>query len=91
MGIASGVTHFFESILEVFQGILGAIVHFFQLVLNTIIAAFQGLVHFVEGTLGFAFHNFFLIGTVVAVWFGYMLYTQRQGTAPASRAVKGRY
>lgn len=142
MGIASGVTHFFESILEVFQGILGAIVHFFQLVLNTIIAAFQGLVHFVEGTLGFAFRkfslppkpqgsfpfsnphssclsaarawpplsianaegpitngarqrdhadNFFLIGTVVAVWFGYMLYTQRQGTAPASRAVKGRY
>ena len=58
MGIASGVTHFFESILEVFQGILGAIVHFFQLVLNTIIAAFQGLVHFVEGTLGFAFRKF---------------------------------
>ncbi len=58
MGIASGVAHFFGSILEVIQGVLGAVVHFFQLVLSSIVGAFQGLVHFVEGTLGFAFRKF---------------------------------
>ena len=32
--------------------------------------------------------NFFLIGTVLAIWFGYVLYTQRQGTAPISRSLR---
>ncbi|RYP80478.1 hypothetical protein DL770_006195 [Monosporascus sp. CRB-9-2] len=88
MGITSGVTHFVESILEVLQGLAAAVVHFFQLALDSVIGVFRGFVSFVEGTLGFAFHNFFIIGTLVAVWLGYMLYTQRQGTAPVSRAVK---
>ncbi|RYO83925.1 hypothetical protein DL764_009406 [Monosporascus ibericus] len=88
MGIASGVTHFVESILEVLQGLAAAILHFFQLALDSAIGLFRGFVGFVEGTLGFAFHNFFIIGTLIAVVLGYMMYTQRQGTAPASRAVK---
>lgn len=32
--------------------------------------------------------NFFILGTIAAMWFGYMYYTQRQGTAPISSAVK---
>ncbi|KAK7753494.1 hypothetical protein SLS62_004569 [Diatrype stigma] len=88
MGIAAGVTHFVEAILEVVQGFLGAIVHFFQLIVSSIVGAFQGVVHFVEGTLGFAFQNFFILGTIAAMWFGYMYYTQRQGTAPISSTVK---
>jgi len=90
MSLTSGITHFFQSILELFQGIFATILHFFQFVLNSILGLFQGFVHFVEGTLGFAIHNFFIIGTLVAVWFGYMLYTQRQGTAPASQALKNK-
>ncbi|OTA58324.1 hypothetical protein K449DRAFT_436687 [Hypoxylon sp. EC38] len=90
MGIASGIGHFFQSIIEMVQGLLAALVHFFQLVGNSIIGVFQAFVHFVEGTLGFAIHNFFILGTVAAAVFGYMLYTQRQGTAPASRTIKSK-
>ncbi|XXG99328.1 hypothetical protein Hte_005665 [Hypoxylon texense] len=90
MGIAAGIGHFFQSIIEVIQGLLGAIVNFFQFILNSIIGLFQGFVNFVEGTLGFAFHNFFILGTVAAAVFGYLLYSQRQGTTPVSRTIKNK-
>ncbi|KAI0166250.1 hypothetical protein GGR57DRAFT_496523 [Xylariaceae sp. FL1272] len=99
MGIASGVGHLFESIGEVFQGIFLAIVHAFQFVFNTVLQLFQfvldgitslfrGFVNFVEGTLGFAIHNFFILGTLAAVILAYMVYTQRKGIAPASHTIK---
>ncbi|KAH8156255.1 hypothetical protein CIB48_g11989 [Xylaria polymorpha] len=88
MGIASGITHLGESVLETIRGIFAAIVNLFQFVLGSIVGVFSGFVNFVEGTLGFAFHNFFILGTLAAVVLGYMLYTQRKGTAPVSRAVK---
>lgn len=59
MGIAAGVGHFFESILEVFQGIFAAILHAFQFVLQTFVDLGKGAVNFVEGTLGFAFRKLF--------------------------------
>ncbi|KAI0161799.1 hypothetical protein GGR52DRAFT_140276 [Hypoxylon sp. FL1284] len=90
MGIASGVGHFFQSIIEVIQGLLGAVVNFFQWILNAVVGLFQGFVHFVEGTLGFAIHNFFILGTVAAAIFAYMLYNQRQGTTAASRTIKNK-
>ncbi|KAI0828413.1 hypothetical protein F5Y06DRAFT_283139 [Hypoxylon sp. FL0890] len=90
MGIAAGVGHFFQSIIELIQGIVGAVVHFFQLILNSILGVFQAFASFVEGTLGFAIHNFFILGTVAAAVFAYMLYTQRQGTTPISRAIKNK-
>ncbi|KAI0548127.1 hypothetical protein F4679DRAFT_334315 [Xylaria curta] len=90
MGVTSGITHLFESILETIRGVFVAIVHLFQFVLDSIVGVFKGFVNFVEGTLGFAIHNFFILGTLAAVVFGYMLYTQRQGTAPVSRAVKNK-
>ncbi|GAP89737.1 hypothetical protein SAMD00023353_3600330 [Rosellinia necatrix] len=88
MGIASGITHLFQSLGEMIQGVFAAILHMFQFVFSSILGVFHGFVHFVEGTLGFAIHNFFILGTVAAAVLGYMMYTQRQGTAPASRAIK---
>ncbi|KAI3336362.1 hypothetical protein HD806DRAFT_473441 [Xylariaceae sp. AK1471] len=99
MGIASGIGHMFESIAELIQGFFAAILNVIQFaingvvdvcqfVINGIVSLFSGFVNFVEGTLGFAFHNFFILGTLAAGVLGYMMYTQRQGTAPASRAVK---
>lgn len=123
MGIAAGVGHFFQSILEVIQGIFAAIVNTFLFALSTVADAGKGVVHFVEGTLGFAFRkfsqhdtvapgprmsrarvlqnvdllfadrrldNFFIIGTITAAVFGYLLYQQRQGTTPVGKAVKNK-
>ncbi|KAI1154532.1 hypothetical protein F4825DRAFT_411369 [Nemania diffusa] len=88
MGIASGIAHFFESIGETIYGLFAAILSMFQLVFSTIMGVFTGFVNFVEGTLGFAIHNFFILGTVAAAVFGYMLYTQRSGTATTNRKIK---
>lgn len=138
MGVASGIGHFFESIVEMIQGIFATIFHifegaisavlsFFQLALDTVFGLFKGLAHTVENTLGFAvrkspsclllsffpvsspvllphvliylFHeddgsdllnldNFFILGTLAAVVFGYLLLSQRHGTTPAGRTVK---
>ncbi|KAH8668406.1 hypothetical protein BX600DRAFT_459945 [Xylariales sp. PMI_506] len=90
MGIASGVSHFVQSILEVIQGIFAAIFHFFQFILQTIGETIKGTAHFIEGTLGFAFHNFLLLGTIAAAVFGYLYYQQRQGTTPVSRTIKNK-
>ncbi|KAI1158902.1 hypothetical protein F5B18DRAFT_639033 [Nemania serpens] len=88
MGVASGIAHVFESVLETIQGIFAAIFHMFEFALNGVLGVFKGFVNFVEGTLGFAFHNFFILGTCTAAILAYVLYTQRQGTAPVSRRVK---
>lgn len=58
MGIASGIGHFFEAILETIQGIFAAFFNIIALVLNTIADAGKGVVHFIEGTLGFAIRMF---------------------------------
>jgi hypothetical protein len=57
MGIASGVGHFIQSILEVIQGIFATILHAFQFILQTFVDLGKGIVNFVEGTLGFAFRK----------------------------------
>ncbi|KAI0406664.1 hypothetical protein F4802DRAFT_90153 [Xylaria palmicola] len=90
MGVTSGITHLFESVGETLQGIFLAILHLFEFALSSIANLFKATVNFVEGTLGFAFHNFFILGTGVAIVLGYMLYAQRRGTAtaPTPRAVK---
>lgn len=59
MGIASGISHFFQSIIEVFQGIFAAIFNIFALALHTVADTGKGIVHFIEGTLGFAIRKFF--------------------------------
>ncbi|KAI1502700.1 hypothetical protein F5X99DRAFT_407776 [Biscogniauxia marginata] len=99
MGIASGVNHLVQSVVELIQGIIGTIAHFFQWifssivglfqwVVSSIIGLFQSFVHFVEGTLGFAIHNFFILGTLAAVVLGYLLYVQprQAGTATKTKS-----
>ncbi|KAI0429957.1 hypothetical protein F5Y09DRAFT_308978 [Xylaria sp. FL1042] len=86
MGVTSGVAHLFESIAEVIRGILATILSTFKFAIDSVIGVFKGFVNFVENTLGFAFHNFFILGTLAAVVLGYMLYSQqsqqqRKGTA----------
>ncbi|KAI4595595.1 hypothetical protein LQW54_000313 [Pestalotiopsis sp. IQ-011] len=89
MGIASGIGHFFEAILETIQGIFAAFFNIIALVLNTIADAGKGVVHFIEGTLGFAIHNFFILGTVAAAVLGYLYYQQRQnGSTRVSKSLK---
>ncbi|KAK8075958.1 hypothetical protein PG994_003230 [Apiospora phragmitis] len=83
MGIAAGIGHFFESILEVFQGIFAAILHAFQFVLQSLVDLGKGAVNFIEGTLGFAIHNFFILGTIAAAVFGYLLYVQDRAPRPS--------
>ncbi|KAI3339019.1 hypothetical protein F4824DRAFT_457878 [Ustulina deusta] len=78
MGVTSGVAHLFESIGEMIEGVFAAIVELFKFVVGSIAGVFKGFVNFVEGTLGFAFHNFFILGTLAAVVLGYMLYSQQQ-------------
>jgi hypothetical protein len=34
--------------------------------------------------------NFFIIGTITAAVFGYLLYQQRQGTTPVSQTIKNK-
>ncbi|KAJ1335088.1 hypothetical protein MN608_01823 [Microdochium nivale] len=99
MGVTSGIGHLVESVAEVirgifatifhiFEGAISAVLHFFQLIISTVLGVFQGFAHFVENTLGFAVHNFFILGTIAAVVFGYMLFSQRQGTTATSRTIK---
>ncbi|KAH7038204.1 uncharacterized protein B0I36DRAFT_359796 [Microdochium trichocladiopsis] len=101
MGVASGIGHLVQSVIEVFQGIfatifhifegaISAVLHFFQLVFDSVLGLFKGVAHFVENTLGFAIHNFFILGTIAAVVFGYLLFSQRQGTTPVSRTIKNK-
>lgn len=54
MGVASGIGHFFQSIIEVIQGFFAAIFNIFALALHTVADAGKGVAHFIEGTLGFA-------------------------------------
>lgn len=57
MGVTSGITHTFQSILETIQGIFAAVLHMFEFVLSSIVGVFKGFANFVEGTLGFAFRE----------------------------------
>ncbi|OTA99277.1 hypothetical protein M426DRAFT_16572 [Hypoxylon sp. CI-4A] len=90
MAIASGIGHFFQSIIEVFQGLLAAVANFFQLIVDTAIGVLQGVVGLFEGVVSFVLNNFFIIGTGAAAIFAYLLYSQRQGTTPVSRSIKNK-
>ena len=70
MGVTSGITHLFESIVEMIQGVFAAIfstfkfalesvADIFKFALNSVLNLFSGFVNFVEGTLGFAFRKCF--------------------------------
>lgn len=81
----------FTTIFHVFEGAFNAILGVFKGMFNVT----EGILGFIIGELSpcrkrawperltrFA-GNFFLLGTLAAVYFGYILYQQRQGRNPA--------
>jgi len=86
----------FSTILSVFQGAINTVLGLFKNVFNLA----EGVVGFIIGMWSdcmkgipqtdFATGNIFILGTLAAVYFGYILYQQRQGKnpAPISRAAK---
>ncbi|RVX70409.1 hypothetical protein B0A52_05908 [Exophiala mesophila] len=88
--IAKGIGGIFTSLVEIIKGIFATIFSIFEGAFNAVIGLFKGVFNITEGVLGFLIGNFFVIGTLVAVYFGYIFYQQRQGRnpAPISRAVK---
>ncbi|KEF51527.1 uncharacterized protein A1O9_12444 [Exophiala aquamarina CBS 119918] len=81
--IAKGVGDLFASIVEIVKEIFITIIHVFEGAFNAVVGIFKGVFNMTEGVLGFIIGNFFLLGTVAAVYFGYILYQQRQGRNPA--------
>ncbi|KAK5056829.1 hypothetical protein LTR84_012361 [Exophiala bonariae] len=81
--IASGVGNLVTSIVEIIKGIITTIFHVFEGAFNAVLGVFKGMFNVTEGILGFIIGNFFLLGTLAAVYFGYILYQQRQGRNPA--------
>lgn len=83
----------FTTIFNVIQGALNAILGVFKGMFNLT----EGVLGFVIGKYSFSAlevpnlwltltgdeGNFFLLGTLAAVYFGYILYQQRQGRNPA--------
>ncbi|KIW29797.1 uncharacterized protein PV07_05585 [Cladophialophora immunda] len=81
--IAKGVSNLVASIFEIFKGIFVTVFNVFEGALNAVIGLLKNTFNLAEGVLGFLIGNIFIIGTLCAVYFGYVLYQQRQGKRPA--------
>lgn len=77
--IVKGVGDLIGSVLEIFKGIISTIVGLFQGVLNLFADLIKNVFGAAEGLIGFVLGNIFIIGTIAAVFFAYVLYQQRQG------------
>ncbi|ETI24638.1 hypothetical protein G647_04007 [Cladophialophora carrionii CBS 160.54] len=101
--IAKGVGNLITSIVEIIKGIFGTFINAIQGIFVTVFNVFQGALNAViglvrntfnlaEGAVGFIIGNFFILGTLAAIYFGYQLLQQRQGNRPApiSKAVTGK-
>ncbi len=105
--IAKGVGNLFASVVEIIKGIVTTIFGLFQGALNAAIGLLKNVFNLAEGVLGFiigkfvsesrrisltGLGNLFIIGTLCAVYFGYVLYQERQGKRPApiSKALSGK-
>ncbi|EXJ93989.1 hypothetical protein A1O1_02382 [Capronia coronata CBS 617.96] len=81
--LAKGVGNLFASVVEIIKGIFTTILHLFEGAVNTVIGLFKSVFNLAEGVVGFIIGNIFILGTLCAVYFGYVLYQQRQGKQPA--------
>ncbi|KIX98664.1 uncharacterized protein Z520_05965 [Fonsecaea multimorphosa CBS 102226] len=90
--IAKGVSNLVASIFEIIKGIFVTVYNVFEGALNAVIGLLKNTFNLAEGVLGFLIGNIFIIGTLCAVYFGYVLYQQRQGKqpAPVSKVVTGK-
>jgi len=82
-GIVTGISNLVASVFEIFKGIIVTIFNIFEGALNAVIGLLKNTFNLAEGVLGFVIGNFFLLGTLAAVYFGYQLLQQRQGKRPA--------
>jgi len=81
--LAKGVSHLFASIVEIIKGIFTTAFQIFEGAINTVIGLFKNVFNLAEGIVGFIIGNIFILGTLAAVYFGYVAYQQRQGKQPA--------
>ncbi|KAH0841860.1 hypothetical protein FOPE_07132 [Fonsecaea pedrosoi] len=81
--IVKGVSNLFASVFEIITGIFITAFNIFEGALDAVIGLLKNTFNLAEGVLGFLIGNIFLIGTLCAVYFGYVLYQQRQGNRPA--------
>ncbi|EXJ76539.1 uncharacterized protein A1O5_01047 [Cladophialophora psammophila CBS 110553] len=90
--IVKGVSNLFASIFEIIRGIFVTVFNIFEGALNAAIGLLKNTFNAAEGVLGFIVGNIFIIGTLCAIYFGYVLYQQRQGKRPApiSKAATGK-
>jgi phage-related protein len=106
--IAKGVGNLFASVLEIIKGLFTTAFNLFEGALNAVIGLIKNTFNLAEGVLGFiigmyraliapivrliAAGNIFILGTLAAVYFGYILLQQRQGKRPApiSKAATGK-
>jgi hypothetical protein len=106
--IAKGISNLFASVFEIVKGLFTTAFNLFEGALNAVIGLIKNTFNLAEGVLGFiigrcremiapnltltAAGNIFILGTLAAVYFGYILLQQRQGKRPApiSKAATGK-
>jgi phage-related protein len=91
-GFFLAIIHGVQLVLQTVADLGKGIVHFVEGTLGFAFRKFPPPRHSLDTTLCSlsAADNFFLIGTILALVFGYMVYQQRQGTTPVSKAVKNK-
>ncbi|KIW68659.1 hypothetical protein PV04_04587 [Phialophora macrospora] len=101
--IVKGIGNLITSIVEIIKGIFGTffnvirgifvtVFNVFEGALNAVVGLVKNTFNLAEGVVGFLIGNFFIIGTLAAIYFGYQLLQQRQGNRPApiSKVVTGK-
>ncbi|EXJ92239.1 hypothetical protein A1O3_00789 [Capronia epimyces CBS 606.96] len=81
--LVKGIGNLLASIVDIIKGLFVTVFHLFEGAVNTVIGVFKGVFNLAEGVVGFIIGNIFILGTLCAVYFGYVLYQQRQGKQPA--------
>jgi phage-related protein len=99
--IIKGFSNLIASIVEIFKGVFSTAFGAVESALGLVVGIFRNLFNVAEGFIGFILGkvqilvsriklimagNIFVIGTIAAVYFAYVLYQQRQGRAIAPKS-----
>ncbi|ESZ92512.1 hypothetical protein SBOR_7104 [Sclerotinia borealis F-4128] len=84
--IINTITAAFSSIIAVLQSILNTILGLINAFFSAIGAAVAGIVQTFEGLFNFLLSNIIVIGALVATFFAYQIYQQRQKGQPITAA-----
>jgi len=90
--IVKGISNLLASLFEIIKGIFTTALHVAEGAVSAVVGLIKNVFNMAEGIVGFIIGNIFILGTLAAVYFGYVAYQQRQGKqpAPVSRAVKNK-